>query len=210
MGAPVGAPERGLIHVPIMRAAGGTGATGAKATIKIVILKLKRTPGLYLVGFMGAGKTTVGRVLADELGWCFVDIDSDIEAQESKTIAEIFRQHGEARFRELEAQMISSRVSLIEAGDPCVMALGGGAFVQKGNWQLIKNNGVTVWLDCQLETVRKRLGEDVARPLAQDATALKKLFEDRRPLYARADFRIDVDTAEIGEIVRKILALPIF
>ncbi len=180
------------------------------ATIRIVILRLKRTPGLYLVGFMAAGKTTIGRLLADELGWCFVDIDANIEAQERKSIADIFRDHGEARFRELEAQMIRNCVSRIEAGDPCVMALGGGAFVRPSNWQLIQNNGVTVWLDCELETVRKRLGEDTTRPLAQDRGVLAKLFEDRRPLYARADFRVDVDTSEAGEIVQKILALPIF
>lgn len=173
-------------------------------------LKLKRTPGLYLVGFMAAGKTTVGSLLAEELGWCFVDIDMDIEAQESETIADIFRKRGEDQFRELEWRMIRSRVSLIEAGDPCVMALGGGAFVQARNWELIQNNGVTVWLDCQWETIRKRLGEDTTRPLAQDRERLAKLFEDRRPLYARADFRIDVDTDNIGEIVRRIRALPIF
>lgn len=183
---------------------------GCGDTIRVVILKLKRTPGLYLVGFMAAGKTTIGQLLADELGWCFVDIDTDIEAQERKSIADIFRDHGEPRFRELEAQMIRSRVSLIEAGDPCVMALGGGAFVQPGNWQLIQNNGVTVWLDCQLETVRKRLADDTTRPLAQDRGALAKLFEDRRPLYARADFRVDVDTSDIGRIVQNILALPLF
>ena len=196
-----------------MRGQGGRRSSEAVrcgATIRIVTLKLKRTPGLYLVGFMAAGKTTVGGLLADELGWCFVDIDTDVEAQQRKSIAEIFRDHGEARFRELEAQMIRSRVSLIEAGDPCVMALGGGAFVQASNWHLIQNNGVTVWLDCQLETVRKRLGEDTTRPLAQDRGGLAKLFEDRRPLYARADFRIDVDTSDTGEILQKILALPIF
>jgi shikimate kinase len=173
-------------------------------------LKLKRTPGLYLVGFMAAGKTTVGSFLADELGWCFVDIDSDIEAPEGKTIAEIFQRHGQDHFRELESRMIRSRVKLIEAGDPCVMALGGGAFVQPKNWELIQNNGVTVWLDCQLETVRKRLGEDTTRPLAQDHEALAKLFEDRRPLYARADFRVDVDTDDVNEVVQRIKALPIF
>lgn len=173
-------------------------------------LKLKRTPGLYLVGFMAAGKTTIGRLLAEELGWCFVDIDADIEAQERKRIAEIFREHGEARFREMESDMIRSRVSLIEAGDPCVMALGGGAFVQPNNWQLIQNNGVTVWLDCQLETVRRRLGDDNTRPLAQDRGRLAKLFEDRRPLYARADFRVEIETDDASQIVRKILALPIF
>ena len=112
-----------------------------------MILKLKRTPGLYLVGFMAAGKTTVGSALADELGWCFIDIDSEIEAQEQARIAEIFRSRGEAHFRELEAEAIRRRVALIEAGDPCVMALGGGAFVQSRNWELIQNNGVTVWLD---------------------------------------------------------------
>lgn len=175
-----------------------------------MILKLKRTPALYLVGFMGAGKTTVGSALADELGWCFVDVDSDIEAQERTTIAEIFRNRGEACFRDIESAVIRQRVARIEAGDPCVMALGGGAFVQPDNWELIQNNGVTVWLDCELETVRRRLGEDLTRPLAQDGSALAKLFEDRRPLYARADFRVVVDTDEVGEIVHRICSLPIF
>jgi shikimate kinase len=173
-------------------------------------LKLKRTPGLYLVGFMAAGKSTVGRSLADELGWCFVDVDSDIEAQERNTIAQIFRERGEAYFRERESEMIRRRVALIEAGDPCVMALGGGAFVQRKNWELIANNGITVWLDCELETIRRRLGDGISRPLAQDRAALPQLFEDRRPLYARADFRIQVDTDEVAEIVRRILRLPIF
>jgi shikimate kinase len=173
-------------------------------------LKLKRTPGLYLVGFMAAGKTTVGRALADELGWCFVDTDNDIEAQEGKAIAEIFRERGESYFRELETKMIRGRISRIEAGDPCVMALGGGAFVQAKNWEIIQNNGVTVWLDCRLERVRKRLGDDLTRPLAQDHSALSQLFEDRRPLYARADFRVEVDTDDVDRIVKKILALPIF
>ncbi|HTU46514.1 MAG TPA: shikimate kinase [Bryobacteraceae bacterium] len=173
-------------------------------------LKLKRTPGLYLVGFMAAGKTTVGRAVAEELGWCFIDIDNEIEAHEGRSIAEIFRERGERYFRELESQVIRGRIALIEAGDPCVMALGGGAFVQAKNWEIIQNNGVTVWLDCQLETVRQRLGDGVTRPLAQDHGALAQLFEDRRPLYARADFRIDVDTDDVGKIVGKILALPIF
>jgi shikimate kinase len=173
-------------------------------------LKLKRTPGLYLVGFMAAGKTTVGRSLAGELGWCFVDIDTDIEAQHGQAIADIFRERGETHFRRIESEMIRTRVSRIEAGDPCVMALGGGAFVQQQNWELIENNGVTVWLDCELETIRRRLGDDKTRPLAQDRSVLEQLFQDRRPLYARADFRIQVDTAGIDQIVQNILRLPIF
>lgn len=173
-------------------------------------LKLKRTPGLYLVGFMAAGKTTVGRSLADELGWCFADSDEEIETREGKSIAEIFREQGESYFRDLESELIRRRISLIEAGDPCVMALGGGAFVQPRNWELIQNNGVTVWLDCELETVRNRLGEDRTRPLAQNCDGLMRLFDDRRPLYARADYRIEVDTADVSEIVQEILRLPIF
>lgn len=174
-----------------------------------MILKLKRTPALYLVGFMCAGKSTVGGALADELGWCFVDVDSDIETQERATIAEIFRKRGEEQFRKLECDVIRRHVARIEAGDPCVMALGGGAFVQARNWELIQNNGVTVWLDCELETVRRRLNGDETRPLAQ-GDALERLFADRRPLYARADFRIEVDTDDVQQIVRRILKLPIF
>lgn len=174
-------------------------------------LKLKRTPALYLVGFMASGKTTIGRAVADELGWPFTDIDSEIEATQGRSIADIFLSDGEAVFRDLETETIRTHVQQIEAGNPCVVALGGGAFVQPRNWELIQDNGIAVWLDCALETIRKRLGDDTTRPLAADrGGALQKLYEDRRPLYARADFRIDVDTAELPEIVKKILQLPIF
>lgn len=173
-------------------------------------LKLKRTPGLYLVGFMACGKTSVGLSLARELGWSFIDIDREIEAKEGKRITQIFLERGEAVFRDLETEMIGSRVARIEACNPCVVALGGGAFVQPRNWELIENNGVTVWLDCALETIRQRLGDDTTRPLAADRSALARLFEDRRPLYGRADFRIEVDTDDISAIVGKILDLPLF
>lgn len=173
-------------------------------------LKLKRTPGLYLVGFMGCGKTTIGYSLSEELGWFFVDIDREIENREGKSISQIFVERGEAEFRDLETEMIRARVSQVESGTPCVFALGGGAFVQPRNWDLIVNNGVTVWLDCPFETIRKRLGDDITRPLAADRNGLAQLFEDRRPLYGRADFRIEIDTENISEIVRKILQLPIF
>jgi shikimate kinase len=173
-------------------------------------LKLKRTPGLYLVGFMACGKTTIGYSLSEELGWFFVDIDREIENREGKAISEIFVERGEAVFRELETEMIRARVSQVESGMPCVFALGGGAFVQPKNWDLIENNGVTVWLDCPIETIRKRLGDDTTRPLAADRNGLAQLFEDRRPLYGRADFRVEVDTDDISESVQKILRLPIF
>ena len=173
-------------------------------------LKLKRTPGLYLVGFMCSGKSTVGRALAEELGWCFVDVDAEIEASQAKPIRQIFREEGEVRFRDLETATIREHITKVESGNPCVIALGGGAFVQARNWELIENNGVTVWLDCTLDTVLERLGNDVTRPLAEDREGLAALYGDRRPLYNRADFRLEVDTADISEIVRRILKLPIF
>jgi shikimate kinase len=173
-------------------------------------LKLKRTPGLYLVGFMCCGKTTVGRALAEELGWCFIDIDGEIEAKQNKPIWDIFREQGEPAFREMETDTLRQHVTKVEAGRPCVLALGGGTFVQPKNWELIENNGVTVWLDCTLDTVLQRLGDDTTRPLAADRGSLAQLYGDRRPLYGRADFRLEVDTEDISAIVRKILDLPIF
>ncbi len=173
-------------------------------------LKLKRTPGLYLVGFMCSGKTSVGRALADELGWCFVDIDAEIEAEQGQPIREIFKERGESEFRDIETATLRQHVTKVESGNPCVFALGGGTFVQSKNWDIIENNGVTVWLDCTLETVLERLGDDIARPLAADRNGLAQLYGDRRPLYARADFRLEVDTDDISAIVHKILHLPIF
>lgn len=173
-------------------------------------LKLKRTPGLYLVGFMASGKSTVANKLADELGWCFVDLDGEIEHCYGRTISQIFLEDGESVFRDIETEMLRRHVIKIEAGKPCVVALGGGAFVQPRNWELIENNGVTVWLDCPFDMILRRLGDDTTRPLAADRTKLSKIFEDRRPLYSRADFRISVETDNVAEIVNEILRLPIF
>jgi shikimate kinase len=173
-------------------------------------LKLKRTPGLYLVGFMASGKSTIGRALADEIGWPFADIDLEIEARAGKRIADIFTEAGEEAFRDLETAVLKRHISHIEVGQPCVLALGGGAFIQERNWKMIANNGISLWLDCPLETVRRRLGDDNTRPLASNRNGLGQLFADRRSLYARADYRVDVDTDHANEIVRRILALPLF
>jgi shikimate kinase len=173
-------------------------------------LKLKRTPGLYLAGFMASGKTTTGRVLATELGWRFADIDTEIEQQEGMPISQIFYERGESAFRDLEAAIIRQHVLQVQAGTPSVIALGGGAMIQPKNWQVLQNNGITIWLDCPLERVRRRLGTDTTRPLAADPQKLAQLFEERRPLYSRADFRIEADCEDVREIVGRILQLPIF
>ncbi len=173
-------------------------------------LKLKRTPGLYLVGFMASGKSTIGRALAEHIGWPFVDIDTEIERRAGKPISEIFSEAGEAAFRDLETAVLKSHISHVEVGQPRVIALGGGAFIQERNWQMVVNNGITLWLDCPLEVVRRRLGDDNTRPLAANRNGLGQLFDDRRPLYARADYRVFVDTDHVHEIVNRILALPLF
>lgn len=178
--------------------------------LELMTLKLKRTPGLFLVGFMGSGKSTVGRSLAEELGWCFFDIDEEIEQDQKTTIAQLFSERGEDAFRELESNALRRRVTYIEAGNPCVVALGGGAFVQQRNWEIVENNGVTVWLDCPLNVIRSRLGDLSTRPLAADPVAMAKLFEARRPLYARADFHVKSDCEDPFEVTRRILQLPIF
>ncbi|HFB97988.1 MAG TPA: shikimate kinase [Bryobacterales bacterium] len=175
-----------------------------------MILKLKRTPGLYLVGFMGCGKTTVGRRLADELGWRFADVDEEIEAKTGMKIADIFDQRGEEEFRRIEHEAIAERVREIERGRPTVVALGGGAFTRDENVELVTEHGVAIWLDCPLEVCRKRVAETDERPLARDPERFARLYEERRPAYARADYRIETGDDPPEEVVRRILELPIF
>jgi shikimate kinase len=174
-----------------------------------VILKLKRTPGIYLVGFMGSGKSTLGRMLADELGWSFVDLDSDIEAREQSSIVEIFETRGEEAFREIETAVISHWVHKVQRGRPTVVALGGGSFTRDPNYELLEENGVTVWLDCALETVEQRVSESTSRPLARDLDRMRALYHARLPAYARADFRVDA-SGEPEHTIKLLLTLPIY
>ncbi|MDQ6664387.1 MAG: shikimate kinase [Acidobacteriota bacterium] len=175
-----------------------------------MILKLKRTPGIYLVGFMGSGKTTVGRLLAERIGWNFYDVDNDIEAREKTSIARIFETRGEAEFREIETAAIRARVRRIECGIPAVLALGGGAFVQPENFALLSNNGVSVWLDCPFDTVQRRVASNLVRPLARDPAAFEKLFRERREQYCLADFRIEATADDPAETVESVLGLALF
>ncbi len=175
-----------------------------------MILKLKRTPGIYLVGFMAAGKTTIGRMLADRLGWHFIDLDDEIEAAAKMKISEIFASRGEEEFRRIEHMAMRERVREIERGFPTVMALGGGAFVQPENYALVENNGITVWLDCPFEAVRRRVEGATHRPLARDPETFARLYESRRESYGRADYRIPIDNDDPKAAVEAVLHLPLF
>ncbi|HSP66333.1 MAG TPA: shikimate kinase [Bryobacteraceae bacterium] len=175
-----------------------------------MILKLKRTPGIFLVGFMGSGKSTVGRALAEELGWGFADLDEDIEKREGMSVSQIFETRGEAGFRQAETAALQQRVRSVEGGKPCVIALGGGAFLSDENFQMVSNNGVSVWLDCPFSTVEKRVASETHRPLARDPERLRELFAKRRPGYERADYCVHVESDDAAAVAAKILALPLF
>jgi shikimate kinase len=172
--------------------------------------KLVRSPAIYLVGFMGSGKTTVGRLLADELGWSFSDLDEEIEAEQQATIGEIFASRGEEEFRRIEHEALRKRVRSVQCGRPSVVAMGGGAFAQQNNFELVEENGITVWLDCPLDALKRRVAGFTHRPLAAEPERFERLFHERQPAYARADFRIEITTDDPLEAMRRILGLPIF
>ncbi len=171
-------------------------------------LKLKRTPGVYLVGFMASGKSTIGQALATELGWAFADLDEDIVQTQGTSIAEIFERHGEPAFRRIESEAIAARVSQVRNSRPMVLALGGGAFAQTGNAELIAPNGVTIWLDCPIERIRERIAAQNHRPLARDPAALEELYETRKQAYEKADYRVAVISDDPLAAVREILNIP--
>ena len=175
-----------------------------------MLLKLKRTPGLYLVGFMGSGKSAVGRLLADELGWPFADVDEDIETAHGVSIVEIFDQRGEDEFRRIEREALRKRVRDVEGGRPLVLALGGGAFVDPANQKLLEERGVTMWLDCSFPRICTRLEGQTHRPLARDPDKFRQLYHDRRDAYGKAEYRIEADTDDTAAVVAEILKLPIF
>ena len=175
-----------------------------------MILKLKRTPGIYLVGFMGCGKTTIGRLLARRIGWHFADLDHDIEKAHGATVQQLFAAYGEPHFRSLEYHALKARVTEVERGKPCVLALGGGTFVQPDNFALLENNGVTLWLDTPFELIQKRVSADGSRPLATDPHKFRELFDARRNQYQLADHRIRIESEDPEVNVNAIVSLQLF
>lgn len=168
-----------------------------------------RTRAVFLIGFMGAGKTSVGIALAQRLGWRFVDLDRQIEARCGRTVANIFRESGEAGFRQLETEALAKLLDALHDGDPTIVALGGGAFVQPANRSLLEAAGVRViYLDAPLDELRRRLGEDdPSRPLFADAEHFRLLYEQRQPHYRMAPHRVQTAGKSVVEVAREIESL---
>jgi shikimate kinase len=156
---------------------------------------------VYLVGFMGAGKTSVGRALAARLDWQAVDIDELIEQREHLPVSEIFSRHGEPYFRAAEREVLAEQL----ASRHVVVATGGGTFVDPPNRAVINRDGVSVWLDAPLERLIARIPSDGRRPLAADRVALERLFNARRAAYEHAHVRLDAGRASIDALVEQLV-----
>ncbi len=143
---------------------------------------------VYLIGMMGAGKSTVGQVVAQQLGYQFFDTDSVIEQVAGQPITQLFAEMGETGFRDLERRVLSE----LSTYTRLVIATGGGIVTQQENWSYLRH-GVVVWLDVPLAELQTRLQADTTRPLLQQgdlATRLQTLLDQRRSLYAQADVHI--------------------
>lgn len=163
---------------------------------------------VYLIGMMGAGKTSVGSLLAQQLGYRFFDTDVLIEQVTRQSINEIFANSGEDAFRQIESQVLAE----ISAYTNLTIATGGGIVLRRENWSYL-HHGLIVWLDVPVERLISRLADDTARPLLQDpdpAAKLQRLLDQRQRLYAQADLKITVDADETPEQVAKrvIEAIP--
>jgi shikimate kinase len=170
-----------------------------------------RASALFLVGFMGAGKTSVGQTLAQHLNWSFEDLDSRIEQREQRTVPEIFRDSGEREFRRAEHAALQDVLEELRAGAVKIVALGGGAFVQENNAALLSASGVpTVFLDAPLEELWQRCCQQTSqaaeeRPLLGSIDQFRKLYEARRGGYLRASLKVQTGSRTLAEIAAEIV-----
>lgn len=160
---------------------------------------------IYLIGFMGTGKTTTGRMLAHELQYTFYDMDEVVVDMASQSISDLFAEYGEDGFREFETKALQSLPL-----EKSVIATGGGAILREENRNYMKENGRVVWLDASPSEILKRVKEDTSRPLlAQDKKrAIESLYEKRENTYKQAaDFKVATDGKNTEEIVGEIRTL---
>jgi shikimate kinase len=159
-----------------------------------------RTDKLYLVGFMGAGKTTVARELGRRIGWRVEDVDERIEARERRTIAAIFASDGEPRFRQIERDVVAELLPTRDA----IVATGGGTFADPDTRAAMLADGAVAWLDVPFDKLLDRVPPDGRRPLASDRFQMEQLYERRALSYREAHLRIDA-ARPVDEVVERLL-----
>ncbi len=164
-----------------------------------------------LAGFMGCGKSTVGRLLAARLGWRFVDLDPLIEERTGVSIAQIFERLGEPAFREMEHETLARVLGeAAEQGKPTVIALGGGTFAQPASAEMLRGTRcAVVWLKCPPEVLLARCATMTNRPLFRDEASFLDLYRHRLPFYEKAEYCVD-GNSEPPSVVERILAQGIF
>jgi shikimate kinase len=175
--------------------------------------KITKSPAsaVILVGFMGAGKTSVGRALAGELGWIFEDLDDRIEQREQRTVAEIFRDAGENAFRRAEHSALQELLRELTNQSERIIALGGGAFIQENNSRLIEAAKVpTIFLDADVDELWGRCSRQMEalqteRPLLGSLENFRDLYESRRPHYRKASFTHSTTGKSVSEIAAEIV-----
>jgi shikimate kinase len=164
-----------------------------------------------LIGFMGAGKSSVGRALGEHLGWMFEDLDERIERREGRRVPEIFRDSGESGFRRAEHAALKESLTELRAGAERIVALGGGAFVQKHNAMLIEAGNVpTVFLDASVEELWRRCRQQaeqqgMERPLLGSLEGFRELYQARRTHYLKASFRQETAGKTVEEIAAEVV-----
>jgi len=163
-----------------------------------------KNANLYLVGFMGSGKTTVGRAVAQKLGYTLLDSDHEIERQAGKPITEIFASQGEPAFRAMER-------AFIEGGHPasgCIIACGGGLVIQPGMLELVRSKGVLICLHASLETIIRRTTGMGHRPLLNTQNPeerVRTLYAQREPIYRQCGTMVLTDSRPFSDIVAHVI-----
>jgi len=167
--------------------------------------RAREVRAVFLVGFMGAGKTSVGRALSRRLGLPFEDLDDRIQQREGKTIEQIFRESGEAEFRRAETVALGELLGELDSSLR-VVALGGGAFAQPRNFALIEKAEVhSVFLDAPVEELLRRCEEEEReRPLRQNPRQFRELYRKRRPSYMKAAIRIETNGKDVDTIAAEV------
>ena len=160
---------------------------------------------IALIGFMGSGKSTVGRELARKMAYPFVDTDEEIERKAKKSIPEIFEEHGEKYFRRLEEEVLSE---IIENNEEMVISTGGGIVLSEGNRRILREKTTTILLQAGVEELYNRLKDETNRPLLaveNPQEEIKRLLEEREEYYNTADIKVNTDGLQVAEIVELIV-----